>query len=423
MSKDQKTILILGGGTGGTVMAHRLSRALDHKHWRVAVLDHGADHLYQPGLLLVPFGVYTLSDITRKRRFRRGIDWIAEEAVAIESEKNRVRLRNGGNVGYDILIIATGCETRPQETAGSLGSLWGKSIFDFYTPAGSAGLAPALADFAGGDLVVHIAEMPIKCPVAPLEFAFLTDAYLRKRGIRSKTKLTFVTPLSGAFTKPIASGMLGELMHRKDIAVVPEFNIERIDEEKKSIFSYDGTGIRFDLLVTVPPNMGSRVIEASGFGDEMHFVPTDHKTLQSKIAPNIFALGDATDLPSSKAGAVAHFQADILTRNILDFIHDRPCSAAFEGHSNCFIESGHGKGIMIDFNYRTEPLPGKFPLPLVGPFSLLKETRINHWGKLLFRHLYWNLLLKGRSIPFVKSAMSMRGKIPPRGREEWQTQH
>ena len=203
--------------------------------------------------------------------------------------------------------------------------------------------------------------------------------------------------------------ILGELMHRKDIAVVPEFNIERIDEEKKSIFSYDGTGIRFDLLVTVPPNMGSRVIEASGFGDEMHFVPTDHKTLQSKIAPNIFALGDATDLPSSKAGAVAHFQSEVLFGNVLRYLDNAPLSPEFDGHANCFIETGFGKAMLIDFNYTSEPLPGRFPLPGVGPFTLLEESETNHWGKLAFKWIYWNVLLAGKDIP-LDHRMLMAGK-------------
>ncbi len=165
----------------------------------------------------------------------------------------------------------------------------------------------------------------------------------------------------------------------------------------------------YDVLITIPTNMGDDCIGRSGMGDELSFIPTDRETLRSKQFENIFVIGDATDLPSSKAGSVAHFQADILIENLLSAIDGREMKAKFDGHANCFIESGFGKGILIDFNYDIEPLPGKFPLPGVGPFSLLKETRMNHYGKMMFRWMYWNLLLKGRPI-FVPSKMSLAGK-------------
>jgi sulfide:quinone oxidoreductase len=202
---------------------------------------------------------------------------------------------------------------------------------------------------------------------------------------------------------------LGDFLEKKNIKLISEFNIARVDNDEMKIVSWDETEVPFDVLVTIPTNKGDEVIARSGLGDELNFIPTDKHTLQAEGYDNIFVIGDATNLPSSKAGSVAHFEADILFQNFLDVIEGRKPSAKFDGHANCFIESGFGKGILIDFNYDTEPLPGKFPLPGIGPFSLLEETQMNHFGKVLFRWMYWNFLLKGVELP-IESHMSMAGK-------------
>lgn len=407
-----KKLVILGGGTGGTIMANKLHRALDRSQWNITVVDKNESHYYQPGFLFLPFGGYTARDVTKPGKifFPSGAEVVTAEIERIEPKLNRVILRNRAALNYDFLIIATGTNVHPEETEGMAGELWRKSIFDFYTIEGSMALTEALKDWKGGRLVMHIAEMPIKCPVAPLEFLFLADAFFRKKGMRDRVDLRFVTTLSGAFTKPIASRMLGESLSKRNITVTPEFNIARVDTDAKTIVSWDDVTIPFDLLVTVPVNKGDAAIGRSGMGDELDFVPTDRQTLRSRDYENIFVIGDATDLPTSKAGSVAHFQADILYENILSAMKGRTLQAKFDGHSNCFIESGFGKGILIDFNYDTEPLPGTFPYAGIGPFQLLKESRISHFGKLMFRWIYWNMLLKGRGIPTIHSEMTMAGK-------------
>jgi sulfide:quinone oxidoreductase len=228
--------------------------------------------------------------------------------------------------------------------------------------------------------------------------------------MRDKVDITFVTPMDGAFTKPTASKELGHLLEEKHIKLVPNFNIEKVDAPNKKIVDYGGKEVEYDLLVTVPTNMGDPMVERSGFGDDLNFVPTDKSTLQSKVKDNIFAIGDATNIPASKAGSVAHFEAEILTENILRYIKGEELKASFDGHANCFIETGHGKALLIDFNYTHEPVTGSFPIPAVGPLRLLKESRMNHMGKLAFRWIYWNMLIKGTHIPFVSSAMSTAGK-------------
>jgi len=406
-----KKLVILGAGTAGTMMLNKLAPVLEKSEWQITIVDQSETHYYQPGFLFIPFGIYNKKDVIKPKRdfFPTGAEVVMSKIDKIEPKENRVILENNQVLTYDYLIIATGSKVNPEETEGMMGKLWQKNIFDFYTIEGAVALADFFKHWEGGKLVLNIAEMPIKCPVAPLEFVFLADSYFTERGIRDKVDIHFVTPLPGAFTKPKASAILGNFLDKKNIHLTPEFNIARVDNEKKTIVSWDETEVPFDVLVTIPTNMGDDAIERSGMGDELNFIPTDKETLRADGYDNIFVIGDATNLPSSKAGSVAHFEAEILFENFLDVIEGREPRAKFDGHANCYIESGFGKGILIDFNYDTEPLPGKYPLPGVGPFSLLEETKMNHYGKVMFRWMYWNLLLQGKELP-VESPMSMAGK-------------
>ena len=406
-----KQIVILGAGAAGTMMANKLAMTLDLDEWHITIVDRDEKHYYQPGLLFIPFGIYARRDVIKPKQdfMPRRVEVILADIDMVEPEQNRVKLTTGKILSYDLLVIASGATIRPDETDGLQGNEWHKTIFDFYTIEGATALGRHLRHFEGGRMVVNVVEMPIKCPVAPLEFVFLADWFFTEQGIRDKVDIEYVTPLPGAFTKPIASQRLGDFLTRKNINLVSDFNVGRVDEEKKQIISWDDKTVDYDLLVTIPTNMGADFVERSGLGDELNFIPTDKHTLRSKAHENIFVIGDATDLPSSKAGSVAHFQADILLENLLCAMEGRPLRAQFDGHANCFIESGFNKGLLIDFNYDTEPLPGKYPLPGVGPFSLLEETKMNHFGKMMFRWIYWNVLLKGTDLP-IESAMTMMGK-------------
>jgi sulfide:quinone oxidoreductase len=404
-------LLILGAGTGGSIMANKLRKKLSPARWEVTVVDKEPYHYYQPGFLFVPFGHYRREDITRHGSafFPPGVNLLHREVERIEPSANRVILAGGESLDYDILIIATGAMINPEETPGLKGDQWHKTVFDFYTIEGAEALAGFIKTWKGGNMVVNIADNPIKCPVAPLEFAFYADDFFAREGMRDKVNITYVTPMSGAFTRPIASRMLGTLLKKRNINLVPDFFIGEVDNANRKIRDFGGMEIPFDCLVTIPLHTGDPAISRSGLGDDFGFARADMKTLQSVLHGNIFVIGDAGNFPSSKAGSVAHFQAEVLEKNILAYIHEKPMLSFFDGHSNCFIETGRKKGILIDFNYNTEPLPGVYPLPLAGPFSLLKETWINHLGKLLFKWIYWNILLKGRKLP-VTSHMSMAGK-------------
>jgi len=406
-----KRLLVLGGGTAGTMMVNKLAPVLDNKEWHITLVDEFETHYYQPGFLFIPWGIYNKSDVIKPKRdfYPAGIEVILAPIDVIEPEKKKVKLATGKILNYDLLIIATGSKINPGETEGMLGDKWHKNIFDFYTIEGASALRNFIKYWDGGKMVVNIVEMPIKCPVAPLEFVFLADWYFTEQGIRDKVEIEYVTPLPGAFTKPIAAKFLGEFLEKKNIHIKTDYSAGRVDAANNTLYSWDDKPVNYDLLVTIPTNMGSSLIERSAMGDDLNFIPTHPNTLQAKDYDDIFIIGDATDLPSSKAGSVAHFEADVLFENIQRYIDGRPLKEDFDGHANCFIESGFGKGILIDFNYNVEPLPGKFPLPGVGPFSLLEETRMNHWGKMTFRWVYWNLLLKGAELP-IEAQMNMAGK-------------
>ena len=406
-----KKLLILGAGTAGTMMLNKLYKELDRDEWELTIVDQFKTHYYQPGFLFIPFGIYNKQDVTKPKYdfFPPGVNVIFSPIDKIVGDENKVHLEGGKVLKYDFLIIATGTQTQPSETEGLKDKLWYKDIFDFYTVEGAVALHKRFKDWEGGNLVMCIPELPYKCPVAPIEFVCLAEAYFTERGIRDKVNISYVTLMSGAFTKPVASKVLGDLLEEKNIDVVPDFYLSHVDNENKKIVSYDEQEIPFDILTIVPVNMGSDMIERSGLGDDMNYVKTDKHTLQSEQFENIFVIGDAANIPTSKAGSVAHFAAEILMENILAAMEGRALPAKFDGHANCYIETGHGKGALIDFNYETEPLPGTFPLPGIGPFGLLKNTKMNHYGKILFRWIYWHILLKGKELP-IEADMTMAGK-------------
>ena len=406
-----KKLLILGGGTAGTIAANKLRRKLSASDWEITVVDADDNHRYQPGYLFLPFGTYKPSQITKSRRknLTKDVPLVYGEIDRVEADENAVLLTDGRRLDYDVLIIASGVTPRPDQTDGMTGDQWGDSVHEFYTYEGSVALAKKLQNWPGGRLVINIVEMPIKCPVAPLEFAFLADSFFKDKGMRDKVEMTYVTPLPGAFTKPIAAQAFGNTLEEKGIAVEPDFMLMEVDNEKKALVSYDEREVPFDLLVTIPLNMGADYVARSGLGNEINLVPVDKFTQQAKAHANIFALGDANDIPASKAGSVAHFEIDIFVENFLEYIQGKEMTHKFDGHANCFIETGGKKAMLIDFNYDWEPLPGKYPVAGLGPMSLLKQTHLNHLGKLAFRWMYWNMLIPGRPMG-LPPLMSTSGK-------------
>jgi sulfide:quinone oxidoreductase len=412
-------IVILGGGTGGTLTANRLRRLFGTDEMAITVVDQDDRHVYQPGLLFVPFGLAHVEDIVRPRarQLHRGIDFVQAPIDRVDVASQRVHLGNGTTLDYDVLVVASGATLVPEETEGLTGPGWMEKVFTFYSPEGAAALEAALATFDGGRLVVNVVDMPIKCPVAPLEFCFLADHYFQERGIRDKVQLTYVTPLDGAFTRPVASQQLGGMLDARGIELVTEFNTGEVDGAGGRLVSYDEREVPFDLAVVVPLHGGAAYVGRSpGLGDDLNFVPADERTLQAKAAPNIFVIGDAANVPASKAGSVTHFEGETVVGNIQRHLRGEPLVEGFDGHANCFIETGFHKALLIDFNYDHEPVPGHYPSTVGLP--LLKESRLNHLGKLLFESVYWHGLLPGREIPGLGSSMPTAGKRVLAGGEE-----
>jgi sulfide:quinone oxidoreductase len=406
-------VVILGGGTGGTLAANRLRRRFGEQEMIITVVDQDDRHVYQPGLLFVPFGLTHIEEIIRPRarQLHRGINFVRQPIERVDIDRQQVHLGSGDMVGYDVLVVASGATLALDETEGLAGRGWLEKVFTFYTPEGAAALEAALATFDGGRLVVNVVDMPIKCPVAPLEFCFLADWYFTERHIRDRVQLTYVTPLDGAFTKPVASEHLGGLLAERGIEVVCDFNTGQVDGPGGRLVSYDDREVGYDLAVVVPLHSGAAYIGRSpGLGDELNFAPTDERTLQAKAAPNIFVIGDAANVPASKAGSVTHFEGETLVDNIARHLRGEPLVEGFDGHANCFIETGFRKALLIDFNYNQEPVPGHYPAAVGLP--LLKESRLNHLAKLLFQSVYWHGLLPGRDIPGIDAAMPITGKHP-----------
>ncbi len=415
-------IVILGGGTGGTLTANRLRRHYRNHDVHITVVDQDDHHVYQPALLFVPFGLAHEQEIVRPRhrQLHKDVEFVQQAIDRVDLDRDTVVLEGGRELPYDVLVVATGATLALDETEGLTGPGWNERVFTFYDLAGATALEAALADFDGGKLLVNVVDLPIKCPVAPLEFCFLADWYFNERGIRDKVQITYATPLDGAFTKPVASERLSTLLAEKGVELVTEFNTGEVMGESEDgtggkLVGYDGRELDFDLAVVVPLHSGAAYVGRSeGLGDDLNFVPTDQHTLQSKARPNVFAIGDATNVPASKAGSVTHFEGEVLVDNIIRFLAGEPLAEGYDGHANCFIETGFGKALLIDFNYDTEPLPGHFPAAVGMP--LLKESRLNHLGKLMFQWVYWHALLQGRDIPGIGTTMPENGKDHPTDR-------
>ena len=406
-------VLVLGDGIGGIVTANLLLKKARKQHLPIDVklVGNSPIHTYQPGMLFLPFqksGYRTVEDLQKPTEgfIASGVQYVCERITAIDTEHRQVTT-DRQTLSYDWLVLALGCRTIVEEVEGLL-EQWGETVHGFYTPGSALRLARALEEFQGGDLVVDIAEMPIKCPVAPLEFACLADDYLTKRGIRDKTKITLVTPLSGAFTKPVCNEVLTSTLEEKGIDVVPNASLDRVTDH--AMYSPDGQEVPFDLMVCIPPHEGSDLIEEADLGNGLGFARADKQTLKSSVAERVFMVGDNADVPTSKAGSVAHFQAEAVVHNLLREIGGMAAEPIADGHANCFIETGHHKAVLIDFNYDIQPVPGKFPIPSLGPMSLLRQSYLNHLGKLAFKYIYWDVLLPALPIPLVGSRMSTRGK-------------
>ncbi len=372
-------VVILGGGVGGTLTANLLSKGMG-RDVHVTVVDPTGMHLYQPGLPYVALGEANGRWLSRDERtlLRKDVLLAVERAETVDPEKGVVHLARGGSLAFDYLVLATGSRTVPEEIPGLV-----EGAYEFYSLDGALRLREALRAFKGGRIMVGVAGIPYKCPPAPVEFVLMLDDFLRRRGIRQKSEITLLSPLNRAFTIESASKLIQPIMDRKGIGLSTFFNVEAVDPSARAVMSLEGEKAEYDLLVLVPPHRGQKVIEDSGLGDAGGWVPTDRHTLQHARYPRIFTIGDATDLPISKSGSTAHFEAPIVANRIKNRTPGDEPSPAYGGRVMCFLETGGGKATALRFDYEHPPVPPK-------------PSRRWHVAKWLFNRVYWDTVPKGR---------------------------
>jgi sulfide:quinone oxidoreductase len=372
-------VVVLGGGVGGTLVANLLDKSLG-KDIHVTVVDPTGMHDYQPGYLYVALGQAKGHWLSREERslLRSGVDLAIEEAIRIHPDAGTVQLDRGGNLPWDYLVIATGARLVPDQVPGlSEGS------FEFYSLAGAERLAQELRAFRGGRIKVGIAGIPYKCPPAPVEFTFMVDGYLRDRDLRERSEVELLSPLNRAFTIESASKLIQPIMEKRGIGLTTFFNVESVDPSAHTVESLEGEKQEYELLVLVPPHEGAEVVKTSNLGDPSGWLPTDRATLNVGEYENVFALGDATDLPISKSGSTAHFEAPVIASRIASLVKGTAPKTNYGGRVMCFLETGDGKATSLRFDYEHPPIPPK-------------PNRAWHLAKWLFNRLYWETVPQGR---------------------------
>ncbi len=377
-----KRIVIVGGGTGGTLAANLLAKKLKGSEARISVISSSNRHLYQPGWLYVPFGRQDPRKLSRSERhlLNKKVQLLHGNVTGLDTEKQTVRLDDTRDIDYDYLVIATGSTPTPTDIPGLA-----EGGHHFYTEEAAWELHAALEEFSGGRVVVGVGGLPYKCPVAPLEFTFLLEEYLTKRGIRNRSEITYTFPLNRVFTIESVAEVAQPMLEKRGVQIETFFNLDEVLPEEKIARSMEGTDLHYDLLVMVPPHRGAAFLQGHPIADAQGWIKTDRSSLRVKDHPNMWALGDATDLPISKAGSTAHFEAPVVVEQIVAEVRGTevdPKHAEYEGHVMCFLEAGYDKASMLDFDYNRAP-------------QVHEPTTIVHWQKMAFNKAYWYLVPTG----------------------------
>lgn len=372
-------VLILGGGVGGTIVANLVAKHTSGKA-HVTVVDTTGIHVYQPGFLYVAVGQEEPAGLQRSEAslLRSDVTLVVERATRVDPVAQKVLLESGRTLAYDQLLLATGSRTLMEEVPGA------DEAHSFYTMDGAVRLFEALRGFEGGTIVIGVAGIPYKCPPAPVEFVFLLDDYLRARGIREDTQVKLLSPLNRAFTIEATSKLVQPILAERDIELIGFFNVESVNPLARTVTSLEGETISYDLLVLVPPHRGQRVIEDSSLGDERGWVPVDKHTLKHTGFDHVWAIGDTTNLPISKSGSVAHYEATVVAAEITAEVKGEASPRrVYDGKVTCFLETGQGRATTISFDYVHPPIS---PPP----------ARRWHWAKALFNKTYWHTVPQGR---------------------------
>ena len=377
-----KRILILGGGTGGTLAANLLARKLKPSEAQIAVVSASLRHMYQPGWLYVPFGRQDPRKLSRPERklLSKRVNLIHGDISALDTTERSVTLDGDRKLTYDYLIIATGSHPTPTDVPGLA-----EGGHHFYNEQAAWRLHAVMEEFTGGKVVIGVGGLPYKCPVAPLEFTFLFEEWLTKRGLRDKTEITYTFPLNRVFSIETVAEAAQPLLEARGIKIETFFNLDEVLPEEKIARSMEGTDLPYDLLVMIPPHRGAPFLNGHAIADAQGWIKTERDTLKVKGVEGVWAIGDATDLPISKAGSTAHFEAPVAVEHIVADLRGTqpdPKHAEYEGHVMCFLESGYDKASMLDFDYNRPP-------------DVKEPTAVVHWQKMAFNKAYWYLVPTG----------------------------
>ncbi|MGZ8585449.1 MAG: NAD(P)/FAD-dependent oxidoreductase [Actinomycetota bacterium] len=372
-------VVVLGGGVGGTLAANLLSKELA-RDVRVTVVDPTGMHHYQPGYLYVALGQANGRWLVRDERtlLRKDVDLVVDQSIRIHPDAGTVQMERGASLEWDYLVIATGARLVHDQIPGLVEGAHG-----FYALDDAQRLRESLRRFAGGRVLVGVAGIPYKCPPAPVEFVFMVDEYLRKRGIRERSTVKLLSPLNRAFTIESASKVIQPIMEQRGIELTTFFNVEEVDPSAHVVSSLEGEKDEYDLLVLVPPHRGQQVVIDSALGDAAGWLPTDKHSLQVGEHDRIFAMGDATNLPISKSGSTAHFEAPVVASRIASLIRGTAPKTNYGGRVMCFLETGNRKATVLRFDYEHPPAP---PQP----------NLVWHSAKWMFNRMYWETVPQGR---------------------------
>lgn len=378
-----KRILILGGGIGGTLVANLIARKLKKEEAEITLISASQRHIYQPVWLYIPFSMDDIRSASKPLRklLNKRIKLVLGNIKQLDAEVKKVTLDDGQQIDYDFLVVATGSHPSPEDVPG-----FKEGAHYFYTEDSASRLRVALEEFRGGKIVVGVGGIPHKCPVAPLEFTFLVEHFLNKRNLRNKTEITYTYPLNRVFTVESAAGYAQTLLEQRNVQIETFFNLEEVDPENKVIRSMEGTELPYDLLVMIPPHRGAKYLQGNPIADEQGWVKTNRNTLEVKGFDNIWAMGDTTDIPISKAGSVTHFEAPVVAERLVAALRKTTPNkkhAEYGGKVLCFIETGYGTATKLEFDYQHPP---KTPKP----------NRIIRLEKILFNKAYFFLVPTGR---------------------------
>lgn len=372
---DGQRVVIVGGGTGGTVVANKLADALrgelEAGTLEVTLVTDTPDHVYKPIFLYVAFDRKSVADSRRPQQelLDRRVECRLDHVTAIDTDEKRLSLEDDDSLDYDHLVIATGATLDPEAVDGLA-----EGGHHFYTADAAEALRDELATFTAGHLVLSTVGIPHMCPAAPIEFALIVDDWLRERGRRDDVELTYTYPVDGAHTIESIDDWLTPLLAERDIALEIAFEVESVDPDHEHITATDGRSLEYDLLVTIPPHVGGPLVERAELGEE--WIEVDNHTLEATRAEDVYALGDITDVPTSKAGSAAHYQAGVVADRVASAVRGQTPTTTYDGRTLCFVEAGLEEATFVSFDYDLDPV--------VRP-----PSQFVHWAKLAYNESYW----------------------------------